>query len=156
MHRAVILAPILMAASLGCATTHAQPSKPPNHPQSGGSTSPPAAAAKAVDEAPFVLDYRVADGTGKVILDGQTAISPPRPVVVDRRLPGSADLTTLSLQASRTPSHDLVVSLQYEEHTDKGGRLSWSPRVALPRGGTAEASIAFADGDGRNVTLTLK
>ncbi len=156
MHRAVILAPILMAASQGCATTSAQPSKPPTHQQVGGSTPTPAPAATAVDEAPFVLDYRVTDGTGKVILGGQTAISPPRPVAVDRRLPGSADLTTLSMQASRTPSRDLVVSLQYEEQTDKGGRLSWSPRVALRRGGTAEASIAFADGDSRNVTLLLK
>jgi hypothetical protein len=154
MHRAVILAPILMAASQGCATTSVQPSKPPVHQPAADSA--PSPAATAVDEAPFVLDYRVTDGTGKVLLGGQTELSPPRPVAVDRRLPGSTDLTTLSLEASRTPSRGLVVNMRYEEQTDKGGRLSWSPRVALPRGGTAEASIAFADGDSRKVTLLLK
>ncbi len=154
MHRAVILAPIFMAASTGCATAAAQPSKPA--PSLTALNSTPKAVESAADEAPFLLDYRVEDGAGNVLLGGQTAISPPRPVAVDRRLPGSTDGTSLSLQASRTPSHDLVVIVQYEERTEKGGHLSWSPRVSLRRGGAAQTTIAFADGDSRNVTITAK
>jgi hypothetical protein len=159
MHRAAIIAPILMAASTGCATAHARPSsKAPAH-QGAESSSPkpaPTTDKGVVDEAPYVVDYRVVDGNGEVILGGQTALEPPRPVTVDRRLPGSPDATTLSLQASRTPTQDVVVTVQYEEQTERGGRLSWTPRVAIRRGSSAEASIAFADGGRRNITLSVK
>lgn len=158
MHRAAIIAPILMAAS-GCATAHARPdANPATRPRverpTGQRTT--VAAARAVDEAPWVVDYRVVDGDGAVILGGQTALDPPRPVMVDHRLPGSPELTRLSLQASRTPTQDLLVTLQYDEETERGGRLSWSPRVTVRRGASAEASIAFADGGSRNIRLSVK
>ena len=105
---------------------------------------------------PVNLDYKLtrADASETVLLAGQSDLDLGRSAVIERQV--SNDSARLRLTAEPGDGGKILVSVEWDERSNEGQRLRWSPTLSMGEGGTATATLDLGGGDGRKIAVTLQ
>ncbi len=94
-------------------------------------------------------------GAGDAIAASRGEIETDRPARFETERAGEVGQTNLELEVEPRGKGTYAVSFQWFETTADGRRVKWAPTLAVSEGVESHAEIAWAEGDGRRITVKL-
>ncbi len=102
------------------------------------------------------VDVRVTRlGTGETVATARGDLEANRTTEFETSEVGKPQRSKLRLNVEPRGKDAYAVEISWEEQTPEGRQVSWRPTVAVVGGAEHVSEIAWADGDGRRITLTL-
>lgn len=148
-------ATVLICAAGACAPAVGPTAARPVSPAAKSGEPAAASAARRFDFVPVVVGYRVQrPSSSEALLEGESAVEPGRPIMVERR--GTSGGSSLTMRLRALEDGRLLMEMDYDEATDDHGRIRWSPSLVVGRGASAQAHIDFGGGDGRTLSLVVR
>lgn len=110
-----------------------------------------------VDPPPVHLEYEVAktDSAHTVLLGGQSELDLVKPATIEKRNPHETT-ERLRLATERAADGKVLVRIDWEEQSNEGREIRWTPMVSLAPGAVATVSLDLGGGEGRRVTISAR
>jgi hypothetical protein len=94
-------------------------------------------------------------GTGEVIAVSRGRMRADGVFSFETNKDGDPATSRFTVHVEPEPNKSFTANVQWKETTSDGREVSWSPNLALADGTESISEIAWADGDGRRLTLKL-
>lgn len=94
-------------------------------------------------------------GTGEVIAVSRGRMRADGVFSFETNKGGDAASSRFTVHVEPEPNKSFTAIVQWKETTGDGREVNWSPSLALADGAESVSEIAWADGDGRRLSLKL-